>query len=529
MRRTHSLRSLVAVAIAVPGWAAAELTSAAIDRHVSDRLLEAKVSPAPIVGDAEFLRRLSLDVRGTIPEADEVIAFLSDKSPDKRAAAIDRMLADPLRGQHWANYWDKLLVGRYNERANDPVRDLRIKAPWKDWVATQFNVNTPLDRFAHAIVVAEGPTDLAPQTIPVARWDGSVPDVAGTMSRVFLGKQIQCAQCHDHPYDETLTQTKFWQTAAFFSRTDTRDMRSITGRQMGRQVLEKSTGETRVPDSEPEVTVQPMWPDGTAGPLGETTGRREAYAKFLTDHDREQFARNFVNRLWDRYFGRGIVEPVDDWQSTYVTPSHPALLDALTKEFVDSNFDVRHLERLLLNSETYQRSAAAHPDHVARPELFAATTLAPLTPEQLFASIDRALGLSDRMAQNKKSKVNANLLQRYLGQFVFLFGNDEMEVSDDFDANVSQALFFFNNAELQNAIVSSEEGATLDRILDTTQKPDEMIDYLYLTVMSRRPMPDERAGLHTFLSEAKGKKAQRAVLEDATWALLNSAEFRTNH
>jgi hypothetical protein len=523
----------VAVVASAPTAAVAEanrltgVTAEAIDLTIEKSIAQAGLKPAAQTDDAEFLRRLSLDVRGTIPSVEEVIAFLGDKSADKRSKIITAYLNDPLRGSAWANYWDKLLVGSLTETIGNPMQATRLKSGWKEWVAEQFNDNVPYNQFATEVVTAEGPVDVAPETLPTVRWDGATPDLTGTMSRVFLGRQIQCAQCHNHPYDETMTQQMFWESAAFFDRTKVIPMRSMTGRQDGKQVIEKVSGETKIPDFEPATKVSAKWIDGQPGPSGITTELREAFAQFMTQHDQEQFARNFVNRLWAHYTGRGFLEPVDDWQTPGIVPNHPELLSALTTEFIASGMDVRHIEEIILNSRTYQRSSRTEDDLTGYGEFYPVGLIRPLSPEQLFASVDRAVNLSAQAPKARGGAFRESLRDRYASQFTFLFGNDEMEESSDFDANVSQALFLFNDPTLNKALTESK-GSIINRVLATTKNAREQVDYLYLATVNRRPTNEERADLATMLEQTPEKERTDA-LEDILWALVNSAEFRTNH
>ncbi len=513
---------------AVAGEAPPPLTPEGIDSALLSAAAAAGVATTPTCSDAEFIRRLSLDVRGVIPTVEETIAFLGDRSEDKRRALVRKYLDDPLRGAAWAAYWDKLLVGSLNESINNPNAAMKAKSTFKEWVEDEFNANRPLDEFARRVITAEGVSDRDPQTLPIIRWDGSAPDMAGTMSRVFLGRQIQCAQCHDHPYDPTLTQAKFWESAAFFDRTKVVPFRVLEGQQRARQVIEKTSGETHIPDSDPPVTVQPAWIDGTPGPDGPTPHRRAAFADLMTTHDRRQFARNFVNRLWAHYLGRGFLEPVDDWQTPFMKPDQPELLERLTDEFLASGLDIRHLEELILNTAAYQRSAVASGDASGREGLFASAAVRPLNPEQLLASIDRAVNLSSQSTGRGGGAFRSLLRERYLNQFVFLFGNDEMEESSGFDANVAQALFLFNDPVINKAI-SDSRGSILDRVLASTGNARDQVDYLFLATLSRRPVDSERVALATMLEQAEGAQERRAILEDLLWALINSAEFRTNH
>lgn len=531
MKMRTVLATFLAAALATLSHADSEsaslLSPTDVDRMIEDRLKQVNLAPAPLADDATFLRRLSLDVRGVVPTLEEALEFQKADLETRRAEAIRRFLHDPARGERWADYWDKLLVGVIPALAENPTRLLQTKQPFKEWVARSFNENRRFDSFAKEIITAEGPITLAPAALPIARWDNSTPDVAGTMTRVFLGKQTQCAQCHDHPYDSALSQENFWELAAFFERAEVREIRDLEGRPRDRQVLERLRGETAIPDMEPEVTVQPKWLDGKAGRTGESLRRRQEFAGFLTNHDRKQFARNLVNRMWAHYLGRGIVDPVDSWEGDRLPMEHGALLDALAGHFIASGMDVRALEELIVSTKTYQRAVSNELKVHTRPEVYAAATLRPLTPEQLFDSLDVVLGMTDRARRARGEDAAQRLLGRYLGQFLFLFGNDEMEFSTDLDVGVAQSLFFFNDGSLNDSLANAR-GSLVRRITQQVRSPEEQIAYLYAAALSRLPSPEESRPLIEELASLPSQERAQ-YLEDVLWALLNSAEFRTNH
>ena len=575
--------SSVALSLLCP-LAAQSLTPQAIDESLNKAYLHKELVPAAPADDAAFLRRLSLDVRGVIPTVEETIAFLQDESPTKREQLTQQYINDPLRSEHWADYWDKLLVGVLEQPDNVMVQS-RIKTPWKQWVTTQFEANVPYDAFAREIISAQGeyPTDA--DVFPISRWRDAPENMAGTMSRVFLGQQIQCAQCHDHKTNPDLTQEKFWEFASFFATTRVTPVRNDPSMGQGfGSIYVKDGGmrwEHKVPDS--TLKVVPTYLDGTKaeqrildengaaltpakrremlGKLREWNQnrqqmmnapganrndvvrntietlpeyhdtRRDQLAQFLTVNDREQFARNFVNRLWARYFGRGFLDPVDEW-GTGTQPVQAETLEMLTQEFIASGFNVKHMEWLLVNTAAYQRSSEPTDSSREFPDAFAHALVRPLSPEQLLDSYFRAMSVPEPDDTGTiRSRRDQVLLERYQTQFIQALNNDEMEWINTFETSVPKSLFLINDEGINKGI-SGTKGNLLDRIATSANgDAGTAVDYLYLGILSRYPSPEERERFSSELAAVyqQDPREARYYLEDLSWALLNSTEFVTNH
>mgnify|MGYP005847053143 CR=1 FL=1 len=572
----------LAASLAAPALATA-LEPAQVDqyfRHVHER---EGVVAAPVASDAEFLRRLSLDVRGVIPTVEETIAFLSDDAPDKRARVIDEFLASPERGAHWAEYWDTLLVGALEQPAN-PQAQRAIKQPWKEWVAKQVNANKPYDLFVREIVTAEGDSHDDPQVLPLARWRDAPESMAGSVSRVFLGVQIQCAQCHDHKTNPELTQDKFWEFASFFSPTRVSFIPPKRGNGDGMMSMQDlvpllvvtdvgAPPRTEIPDVTPKRFVSPAYLNGvrpslpdprkgrnpremramqaslrelreqfeqTRDPalLGEarrlaagfSDHRREAAMDLMLQHDGDLLAANLVNRLWARLTGFGFLEPVDEW-GMGIEPEHPELLRALVDEFIASGHDLRHIERIILNSEAYQRSSRPVEGGSDDPRLLAQGMVRPLSATQLLQSLAAVTDLeAAARSRVRNSRQFERLMADYHSRFVFNFGSDELEWVSTFQSSIPQALYLLNDPTINEAVKFREDGP-LGRIAQTTDDPRDAVRYLYLMVLSREPDAGELAWLTGELMAARGRseKEAAALLEDAAWALLASTEFMTNH
>jgi len=559
----------------------AQVTSNVIDETMAKQFSAYEIVTSDIISDEEFIRRLSLDVRGVIPSIEEVVEFLNDENENKRSDLITKFLNDEQYGTHWANYWDKVLVGTL-QQPQGATAQLRAKQDWKNWVAESFNSNRPYTDFVQEIVSAEGEYPHAPEVFPLSRWRNAPESQAGTISRAFLGQNIQCAQCHDHKTQPGLTQEKFWEFASFFSNTRVVPVMNNMGEDRMFSIVVRDAGlkwEHKVQDSDmvvvptylngEEAEQQLLNEDGSImsrkdkrqmlkdlrawnqsrkemqqtaiSPLERGRAltdsfpqfqdtRRDQLAKMMIEFDQEQVARNFVNRVWARYFGTGIIDPVDAWIDES-KGLQSETLEMLTHDFIKSGFNVKALEWTILNSETYQRSVVPTINSQDIPALYAQAFLRPLSPEQILDSLFAALSIPEpEDTEGFFGRMDQALYDRYYAQFVSTIGNDEMEWSNTFETSVPKMLFLLNDKGIQKGI-SDTPGNIIDRIHDKSSDPEGHIDYLYLATLSRMPTEVEKKPLVeelTTLSQ-KNKKQVRQFEEDLLWALLNSTEFVTNH
>lgn len=573
------------LALAVILFASATAAPAALTSDQLDALLEKEwdakgIVPAAQATDAEFLRRLSLDVRGVIPTVEESVGFHGNPDPEKRAKAVDVWLASPERSTHWAAYWDKVLVGTL-EQPDNAAAQLRVKEHWRTWVAERFAANQPYDEFVRDIMTADGDLREDPEVLPVARWRDQGENMAGSMSRVFLGRQIQCAQCHDHKDDPALTQEKFWEFAAFFEPLVVTPLRKSDDGGLPTVVVSErpSRWQMPIPDLEPRTVVSPKYLDGSPAvhevvdengkaltrreimELGKqlrdagnerrkmmASGqapdpemmmklvedmpkyhdtRREQLVAIMFRQDERQIAMNLANRVWARHFGRGLVEPVDDWTKDS-QPSMPAVLDALADEFVASGWDIRRLEGIILKTRAYGRSSLPTATSAPHPDLFAHAAVRPLAPEQLLDSLARATNFTPTQEAAAGERVRQALRDRYVGEFIVTFDNDEMEWTSAFETSIPRALFMLND-ETVNQAMKAGDGSMLARIDEAAKTPEQAVDYLYLAALSRRAEPAEREFVLAQLAKAPEGQGRASVAEDVFWGLLNSTEFVTNH
>ncbi len=363
----------------------------AVDRFIGRRLEEKKVQPAPLTNDLAFLRRASLDTVGVIPTPQEIVRFMKEDADRRRPLAIDRLLADPRWADHWVSYWQDVLA----ENPGILKPTLNNTGPFRWWIHQAFLENMPMDRFVTELLMMEGsqmyggPAGFAMATLN----DAPMAAKAQIASKAFLGIELQCARCHDAPF-HPYKQRELFSLAALLSKAPVKvpSTSTVPKEERQRRPLVEVT-------LEPGSKVDPAWPfhdlasdELPNGVLREENNPRERFAAILTSPRNERFARVIVNRIWKRYLGWGLVEPVDDWSEAQ--PSHPELLAYLARELITHDYDLKHVARLILNSHTYQREARSEHEKAvpAEERLFAAPARRRLTAEQLVDSLFLAAG-----------------------------------------------------------------------------------------------------------------------------------------
>lgn len=564
----------------------AALAPEAIDAALHDAWKAAGVTPAPRADDATFLRRAYVDVVGTIPPPGAVDAFVADKAPDKRQKLVEQLLASPEYAEHWMNYWDDVLMGR---EARGPDVD---RVAFRYWLRARFEANAPWDRIVRDLVAATGQNSIggARVRLPVAmamqipmgtsvprkgdgdaddleRVNGAVnwtlrfqqapQDLAGSASRVFLGVQIQCAQCHDHK-TEKWKQDDFRRfTSAFLhARIEPIDKGNAMGNvkrvelgDLGRVAPRFAKNPELLPIARAKATAL----DGTDLEKGE--GTRKALAAWMTSRENPWFARAIVNRMWGHFLGRGFVDPVDDMRASNPAVM-PELLDRLAADFVAHDYDLKHLIRTITATEAYQLAASSSAKPDPENKLWGRFHLVPLGPEELMNALLRATNLEDaakRAGIQDLDKLRVQLVKQY----AFLFDVDEESDAPDYSGTVTQALSLLNG-QLVGQGSRGLPGSTLDDVLAKKDLDDgARIDELALRVLSRKPTADERAAWVNYVqiasktppatvpprkkggagqgplgrlgARARSGDPRRAAYEDLVWAWLNSSEFTFNH
>ncbi|MBA4065663.1 MAG: hypothetical protein C0501_18490 [Isosphaera sp.] len=508
-----------------------------IDREVGSRLAAAKVPASPRADDAEFLRRASLDIAGRPPTAGRAAAFLDSKDPDKRAKLVDELLASPDYGRHLGERWVNVFyLATVNQRPHDPE-------PFKAWLAKALNDGRGWDAVTRDVLTATGPVADAPQGL-FFYYNGDMngqfaPKIlAGNIGQVYLGVQLQCAECHDHPFADW-KQADFWGVAAYFGqlsrmeRVENKNTPGVSERHLdvkpGKKVdVPKGIGISIPNDGEARnggKKVPAAVPGGAPVAGDPAKSHRTPFADWLTARDNRTFARAAVNRFWAHFFGRGFVNPLNDF-GDHNAPSHPDLLDALAGEFAASGFDVRHLVRCVCLSDAYGRTGRAVPGNEG-PEaeaLFARMAPKVLTPEQLYDALCTALEV-DEIAPpaDPKKKPNPKLPPPPPPRTVFAAffrGPGEADEPAEMKLGVPHALRLMNEANFNTG------GKVVDRVLAAAKSPADAVDALFLAVLSRAPAAEERAKFVAFVGK---QKSPRDAFCRVVWVLLNSSEFMLNN
>jgi hypothetical protein len=559
--------------------AATALTPQEVDGAIREAWTREGLTAAPTTDDARFFRRLSVDVLGIIPTPDETLAFLNDRAPDKRRRAVEAMLASPRYAEHWTNYWDRVLLGR------EVRNNLVDRGAFRAWIGQEFAANAPWNKLVFDLMTAtgqnrpaeEGKTEGVNGAVNwVLKYRDTPADLSGAASRVFLGVQIQCAQCHDHKTEKWKTEDFRHLTACFMQTKG-----NVLDKESKQKVVEvkdvdrpiKAPKKAVMNGANEYAAATPAALDGTD--FSASPNRRQALASWLTAPQNPWFARAFVNRLWGEFLGRGFVDPVDDFRDSN-PPVMPELLDKIAADFVAGGYDVKRLIRLITTTEVYQRSTAAPVAGKAPAEAryWSRFRLAPLGPDELLDSLVAATRMDDLLARQNADKLDQIRMQMRR-QFTVLFDVDEDEDDDQFSGTIPQVLMLLNG-RLTTAGSSAVPGSALADILAMPGGDELKIKALYLRTLSREPTGDETARWMAFLTApreavrkapaapppdtapagkgkkggGKGKKmardplerldrtqqkglsatdARKQAFEDLFWVLLNSSEFSFNH
>lgn len=507
----------------------------AIDRLVFARLRELRMNPSAPAPDSVFLRRAYLDLLGVLPAADEARAFLDDIRSDKRARLIDRLLQRPEFADFWALKWSDLL------RNEEKALDRKGVQALHRWLRQGFLDGRPLDELARAVITGRGSTYERPEA-NFYRALRDTPSRAEAVAQVFLGVRLQCARCHNHPFD-VWTQDDYYGLSAFFPRIQYRiienrrrdrlDSHEFDGEQV---VYLAREGEVKHPRT--GAAVPPRFP-AASGPAVDPEGDRlAALADWITRPDNPYFARTQANRTWYHLLGRGLVDPIDDFRSSNPAVSEP-LLDFLTRELVAHRFDLRHLVRLIATSQTYQLSGTPNDTNRDDESHFARAVVRPLQAEQLLDAVAQVTGASVRfngypvgVRAGQLPGVRAFRVQDQRlsdgERFLQVFGKPERSLTCECERSeettLSQA-FQMISGELVHRLLTAPDNR-LGRLIEAGRSDAAILDELYLAALARRPTAKERTELLAFLGRASDR---RAALEDVLWGLLNAREFLLRH
>jgi hypothetical protein len=515
---------LVTVAFAAPPPEVAK----ELDRRLQDELFTpASAQLAPRTDDETFLRRVTLDTVGRQPLPDEVTKFALDPDPAKREKLIEKLLATEKYGQNWARYWRDVIMYRLTEQ-----RAQIASQPLQDYLSKQLNENAPWSDVATAFITAIGDVKENGNAALIVAQEGKPEETVAEISRIFLGINIQCAQCHDHPTDRWKRE-QFHELAAFFPRVASRpemgDQRTIIvsandgpGRGFrGGNAMFRFRGmpEHFMSDlNNPQARGKQMQPvfflTGQSLPTGtKDAERRETLAKWITAKDNEYFAKALVNRLWSELVGEGFYEPVDDIGPDR-TPTAPYTLNYLSKEFIASGYDVKWLFTTIVSSEAYQRES--RPRREANQTPFTANVPQRLRADQIYDNLLTALNLS-----GGRGMYGGRGGARFTFQSVF--GYDPSTPRDEVQGSIPQALAMMNGGLVNGAMTSVVRGSGgRGSWLARTPNDDDAISDLYLGTLARSPSERELTTCKEYIKESNSRTQ---AYEDLLWTLVNSAEF----
>jgi hypothetical protein len=510
--------------------------SARIDAEIDKVLKRDEVTPAPPSSDAEFLRRVYLDVIGLPPGADEARAFLDDESEDKRERLIEKLLDDPRFGEHIADQWLTILVGRGKSKKNT---DLVLGK----WIADAVNSGRPFNELIYEMLAAEGTmADNPGVAYYTSKNNLMTPDIAGEATRHFLGVQIQCAQCHDHPYED-ITESDFEGMEAFFKLSSTGQRGQGADRYWftrDKQVHNKHDASSKI-----RLKGDYMFPTYLGRQTWEFESEdkllRESLAEWMTSPDNKWFREMGVNRYMAYFLGNGFVTPVDDFNSMNV-PTFPVVLEQMGKDFAASGYDTRYLIRAIVNSELYQREVETNRTNRDDFIHYSRAFVRKLTPEQIERSVLHVVGierlnpydpvrdvpdnkLTEDEKKNKKIRDSINGWKRHIGRLMNeAYGTEpETRPLGDYDGTIVQALLFLNADLMGPAHLKN----SLDVILETYEAKDDRVRAIFETVLGRRPDKRDSAILNATAMRWKGEND--AAYVDLFVALMNTTEFVTNH
>ncbi len=519
----------IACVLLLPAAACADPPDARILAKRIDDLLAVthkanKVQPAERADDAEFLRRASLDLIGRIPQVSDVRAFLADKDPDKRRQMIATLLDDPRHALHFTNIWRAILVPETTTSAQGGY----FRNGFEGWLRQRFRTNVGYDKIVRELLTT--PIAADPKLAEVVFRDAEKPNplaffavkdaqpenLAAVTTRLFLGVQLECAQCHDHPF-ASWTRDQFWNQAAFFAGIERQG-----NSQFAPLTEATEPREVKVPNTKKKFAA--LFLDGQKPTFKANVSPRVALAEWITAADNPFFARATVNRLWDHHFGLGIVDPVDNFHDQN-KPSHPELLDEMARAFVESKFDLNYIITAICLTDAYNRtSARTHPSQDDS-RVYARMTVKGMTGEQFLDSVLLATGFQES-APPKVGKKGKGAAGSPRAQFLNLFA-PQGRLSEP-ETSIQQALALMNGRFITDA-TSLRGSATLTAAVETPLLTTaQRIEMLYLATLSRPPSGRESERLLQYVADVESTR-EGERLADVFWVLLNSAEFRLNH
>jgi hypothetical protein len=486
-----------------------------IDAKIDAKLQNLKIQPSPAADDATFLRRVSLDLTGQLPAPEAVKAFVADATPAKvkRAKMIDKLIASSAYVDHWTVKWGDLL-----QSSRKYLGDKGVYA-FQEWIRTSIAANKPYDKVVRELLTSRG----SAYDDPAANYFRVTRDAKPTMEKttqVFLGVRMVCAQCHDHPF-ERWTQNQYYQMSAFFSAVGLR-----AGYEVGEEIIFDQRADYEMKHPKDGRVVKPEFLLASAKPIAipDDSRRRDALADWLVSRDNPFFAKSVTNRVWSYFFGKGIIDPVDDIRASN-PPVNAALLEALTADFIAHHFDVQHLMRTIVNSRTYQASFVTNEWNAEDTTNFSHAMPRRLSAEQLMDAVASAAGVRPKFPEVPEDTTASQLPDPHVGKegFLDVFGrplrDSPCECERRTDFSLPQALNLVNGKTISDAVADAK--GRVAKLVLSGANDAAMVEDLYLAAFSRTPSKDESERGVKYLEG--GARATRA--QDLLWALLNSKGF----
>jgi hypothetical protein len=484
-----------------------------IDKHIGAKLHKLRITPSEICSDEEFLRRVTIDITGLLPTEDEYRAFIADKAPDKRKQLVDLLLDRKEFAELWAMKWSDLLMVRSSNRVS--YKSIFL---YSNWLTNQISSDVPLDQMVRELLTSTGGTFSSPPTNYYS-IESNTLKTAENVAQTFLGIRTQCTQCHNHPFDRW-TMDDYYGFAAFFGQI---------GRKQGEDYREQIIYNRGSGEVKHKVGGRTMAPKFLGGATPDTKGkdRRVVLAEWLTAPNNPYFAPSVANRVWAHFFGRGIVEPVDDIRVSN-PPSNQALFDELGRRLVDYKYDFKRLVRDICASSAYQRASRPSASNAHDERNFARSLVRRIPAETLLDSISQATETQDKFRGLPRGARAVQIADaRSTNYFLQTFGKSQRTSVCACDATtaptLSQALHLMNGSTIQGKVSS---GGVVKRLLTQKKTTPQVIEHLYIRCLSRLPTDTELAALSDVVAKSK---SQRTGLEDVFWATLNSREFLFNH
>ena len=485
-----------------------------VDQLVAAKLKKLRIHPSGQCTDEEFVRRIYLDLVGILPTKEEYVAFMADSDPAKRSKKIEELLGRKEFTEMWVSKWAELLMMRSSNQVS-----YKSIVLYYQWLSDQIANNVPLDKMVQDLLSSSGGTFKVPQT-NFYQIERDRLKLAENVAQMFMGMRIQCAQCHNHPFDRW-TQDDYYNFAAFFSQV---------GRKAGEDQREQiifNAGGGEVPHPVTGKNAVPHFLGGGKADLKPGDDRRVVLAKWLASPANPYFAKNFANRVWQHFFGIGIVEEIDDVRISN-PESNPELLEAMAKKLTETNYDFKGLVRDICNSKTYQRSTQRNESNMTDERNFAHQTIRRIKAESMLDIISQVTNTKDKFRGHPRGARAVQIADgATTDYFLTTFGRATRETACScevkMEPTLSQALHLMNG-DLVNS--KMQQGGVIKAVIDQKLTPEQTIEQLYITCLVRKPTEAEMNALKPLLAEGTDKNKG---VEDIFWALMNSREFLFNH